>query len=179
MRRRADGELDNGRVATAPEEAAPEERLPDELCLKIHRLMVRAREVDQAIVGESARWGDHRRAVPYKREVEWLSEQAWLRDVYWTQNHPRVLQRFRNAGLYPDVAAPTLSRHGGRIAAGFPLALTAPAGSIYYTLDGRDPRLATGSIPLRGRSTCHGSSNGGARTSNARPARFANTRSAI
>ncbi len=110
------------------------------------RWMRRAAEIDQAIVGESARWGDARRAVPFRREVEWLAEQSWLRGVYWPQLHPIALERFRRVGLYPDVAAPVLSRHGGRIEPGFTLTITAPAGTVYYTLDGSDPRLASGGV---------------------------------
>ncbi|HVR74705.1 MAG TPA: lamin tail domain-containing protein [Planctomycetota bacterium] len=106
----------------------------------------RAAEIDRAIVGESARWGDVRRAVPYKREVEWLAEGEWMHGTYWTQNFPRALQRFRNVGLYPTPAAPVLGRNGGRIEAGFELLVTAPAGAVLYTLDGTDPRLPGGSV---------------------------------
>jgi len=42
------------------------------------------------------------------------------------------------------VAAPTLSPAGGTIVGGFRLTMTAPAGKIIYTLDGRDPRAAGG-----------------------------------
>jgi hypothetical protein len=108
------------------------------------RLMRRAAEIDRAMVAESARWGDARRAAPYRREVEWLAEIARLRDQYWPALHPIALERFRRVGLYPSVAAPVLSRPGGRIEPGFPLEITAPGGVAYYTLDGTDPRLASG-----------------------------------
>lgn len=63
------------------------------------RWMRRAREIDQAIVAESARWGDTKRSVPYTREKEWLAQQEWLRTTYWPQNHALALERFRNVGL--------------------------------------------------------------------------------
>ena len=66
------------------------------------RWMRRAREIDQAIVPESARWGDAKRSVPYTRQEEWLPHQEWLRTIYWPQNHALALERFRNVGLYPE-----------------------------------------------------------------------------
>src|SRR6266545_3015499 len=110
------------------------------------RWMPRASEVDAAIVGESARWGDARRATPFKREVEWLAEQRWLRDTYWKANHPQALQRFKNVALYPVVVAPAFTQHGGRVERSFEFSITAPAGTVYFTLDGRDPRLPSGAV---------------------------------
>jgi CotH protein/concanavalin A-like lectin/glucanase superfamily protein/lamin tail-like protein/Fn3 domain-containing protein/chitobiase/beta-hexosaminidase-like protein len=110
------------------------------------RWQARADEVDRAIVGESARWGDAKRAVPYRREVEWLEEQRWIQDVYWKGIQPIAVERFKRVGLYPEVAAPVLNRFGGRISAGFELTLSAPAGKIYYTLDGPDPQLESGAV---------------------------------
>ena len=43
--------------------------------------------------------------------------------------------------------APRLSAPGGRIPAGFTLELTSPpSATVYYTLDGSDPRLPQGSF---------------------------------
>ena len=41
---------------------------------------------------------------------------------------------------------PVMNQNGGPIPSGFNLALTAPDGAVYYTLDGSDPRAAGGSI---------------------------------
>ena len=112
----------------------------------IDRWLRRADEIDRAIVAESARWGDYRRAVPFKREVEWLSEQSWLIDEYFPGVHSIALQRFRRVGLYPTVAAPTPSRRGGWIDPGFALTLTAPQGVVHYTIDGSDPRRVGGAV---------------------------------
>jgi len=112
----------------------------------ISRWMARAREVDRAIVAESARWGDHRRAVPFKREVEWLAEQRWLTEVYFPRIHSIALGRFRRVGLYPAVAAPDFSPRGGLIPAGEPVTLWAPAGEVFYTLDESDPRRPGGGV---------------------------------
>ncbi|MBI4604200.1 MAG: CotH kinase family protein [Planctomycetes bacterium] len=109
------------------------------------RWSARAEEIDRAIVAESARWGDARRAAPYVREVEWLAELDWMRDRYWPENHPIALERFRRVGLYPTLAAPEPSHPGGRIAAGLEVTVWAPAGTVHCTLDGSDPRGPTGS----------------------------------
>jgi hypothetical protein len=51
-----------------------------------------------------------------------------------------VFNQFKAQGWWPSVEPPTMSKHGGHVAAGFGLSMSA-AGTIYYTLDGTDPRL--------------------------------------
>jgi hypothetical protein len=48
--------------------------------------------------------------------------------------------------LYPQVVAPTFSQHGGQVPADFQLTVSAPAGTIWYTLDGSDPRDIGGAV---------------------------------
>ena len=57
----------------------------------------------------------------------------------------------RNRGLYPSTEAATFQindvyQHGGIFQLGASLSMTAPAGTIYYSLDGTDPRLPGGAI---------------------------------
>src|SRR5260221_507823 len=59
-----------------------------------------------------------------------------------------VLGQFRGKGWFPAVAAPSMNQYGGNVTNGFPIALTAPAGTIYYTIDGSDPRLRGGAVSL-------------------------------
>lgn len=116
--------------------ARPENNVPAAL---YHR---RIAEIEAALVCESARWGDNQRpARPYTRNAEWLAELTWMRTQYFPQRSAIVLNQLRNAGLYPNVAAPTFNRHGGYVPRGFALTMSAPAGNLYYTLDGSDPRL--------------------------------------
>ena len=111
----------------------------------VERWMDIAGEIDRAIVGESARWGDVRRAAPYTRDVEWLAEQNRLTTQFFPGRHDAILNQWSADGLYPSVGAPTFSRHGGTIADTFDLTMAAEAGTaIYYTLDGSDPRLPGG-----------------------------------
>jgi hypothetical protein len=100
------------------------------------RWMRRQNEVDKAMVGESARWGDSKKAVPYKREVEWLNEMNWMRDAYWPGVQPLAIQRFRNVRLYPNTEAPVFHvngayQHGGPIGPGDRLSMSVPDVEIF------------------------------------------------
>jgi hypothetical protein len=106
----------------------------------------RATEIDRALVAESARWGDARRSTPYRREVEWLAVNRWMQDEYWPKIPAIAIARFRRVGLYPSVAAPVLTPHGGVINAGTPVVIGAAEGMVYWTTDGTDPRRPDGSI---------------------------------
>jgi len=119
------------------------------------RYMTRIREIDPAIVLESARWGDNagnndRPGQPYERNIEWLAELARLTNSWFPQRSTTVLNQFRSLGLYPNVVAPTFSRHGGRVAPGFSLTMTAPAGTIFFTTNGVDPRVYLAGSPAPG-----------------------------
>ncbi len=119
----------------------------------------RAAQIDRAIVGESARWGDlaAKQAIsplpystytlntPYTRNQDWLGEQGRLLNQYFPARSAVILDQFRAAGLYPSVAAPDFNQQGGPVAEGFKLVMSAPAGAIYYTTNGVDPR-----VPLSG-----------------------------
>lgn len=101
-------------------------------------------ELQPVIVAESARWGDMHRSTPYTK-VEWQAETQNVVN-FLSNRHNIFLQQLRTAGLYPNVVAPTFSQHGGNVPAGFDVAITAPAGAIWYTLDGSDPRMLGGEI---------------------------------
>ena len=76
----------------------------------------------------------------------WIPARDTVLVEYIPDCNELALERFRAADLYPEVAPPRLSRHGGGFEPGFRLGLTAPAGSVYYTLDGTDPRLEGGAL---------------------------------
>jgi len=112
------------------------------------RWMKRATEIDRAIVGESARWGDYRQEPPFTRNLQWISEQNRLRTQYFPQRSAIVVNQLRNGGLFPSLSAPIFRQLGGSVPPGFQLYITNsnPTGSILYTLDGSDPRLPGGTI---------------------------------
>ena len=102
--------------------------------------------IDEAIVAESARWGDNQRSTPFTRDKEWVAEKNRLLQQYFPRRTGIVLSQLRSQKLYPTLAAPTLSQHGGSIPTGFKLTLKASKGVIYFTLDGSDPRLPGGAL---------------------------------
>lgn len=111
-------------------------------------------EINLAIIGESARWGDNRVSNdPYTRDdflkvnVDPSGDGRAVLTDFFPVRTTAVLSHFDGAGWIPTLDAPLLSQYGGEISSGFDLTLTlaggAPAGAvIYYTLDGSDPRDA-------------------------------------
>ena len=100
----------------------------------------RKAEIDRAVVGESARWGDSKRAKPLTRDVEWIAEVNRIVNSYMPQRTAIVLGQLRSKNLYPTLAAPAYSQQGGNVNPGDNLSMTGPAATIYFTLDGSDPR---------------------------------------
>ncbi len=115
-------------------QANPENNVP------AARFAALAERVEQAIVGESARWGDQLVARPYTRDDIWSIERDNLLANYFPRRTGIVLEQLRQAGLYPRVNAPTFNLPGGKVAQGSILTMNASGGTIYYTLDGTDPR---------------------------------------
>lgn len=128
-----------------------------------------ASQIDQAIIGESARWGDAQRSSP-RLKSDWEATVADVRDniiaqrnpVFFDQLRATVLQLKSSAGsgnydrtvaapLLPGIDAPNfliegVAQHGGQINSGDELRFTGNGGTIYYTTDGSDPREVGGSI---------------------------------
>ena len=136
----------------------------------IARYEALAAEIDAAVIAESARWGDYRRDVYpsgtptpiplYTRDAQWVAEKTRILTQYFPQRSDVLVRlqggvpagQFVNDGLYPGVVAPRFVdgggslRHGGEVPQGFSLTITAPAGDIWYTTDGTDPRLPGGGV---------------------------------
>ncbi|RYD85152.1 MAG: hypothetical protein EOP84_03395, partial [Verrucomicrobiaceae bacterium] len=112
--------------------------------------------LDKPIVAESARWGDTADATPYgnavngadatlKRETHWLPQVNAVKNSHFPGLHNRAnsyatITELRAQSLYPLTEPPILSKFGGNVSPGYSLIITAPAGHVYYTTDGRDPR---------------------------------------
>ncbi|MFC1601610.1 lamin tail domain-containing protein [Candidatus Sumerlaeota bacterium] len=113
----------------------------------------RTTEIQAALVGESARWGDFRRDVnPWNDHVyelytidgTYAAEMAFVVNDYLPARYTVVLDQFKSYGLYPNLAAPEFSvnatpQHGGVVLPTDAITLAA-AGTIYYTLDGSEFR---------------------------------------
>ena len=113
-------------------------------------LMRRAWEIDRAIVGDSARWGNLLRpSDPYDRE-DWLAEIANLRTNYLGPRVTVTLDQLRADGLFPDIAPPLFRpQRGGQIPSGSVVVLSthpSQGGRVYFTTDGSDPRMPGGAI---------------------------------
>ena len=104
--------------------------------------------LEQAIIAESARWGDTREETPITQE-DWIAAREDVL-VQMEGNAAKLISLVREAGYYPPLDPPAFSQHGGQIAPGFELTIDLPTsqvGTIYYTTDGSDPRQgATGAV---------------------------------
>jgi len=65
---------------------------------------------------------------------------------YFGQRPEIVLGQLGAKGWYPALTAPSFNQLGGNVPSGFQLSMSAPAGTIYYTRDGSDPRLTGGVV---------------------------------
>jgi hypothetical protein len=108
------------------------------------RWMSRASEIDVAIIAESARWGDTRGSELSTRNEAWLEKINSIRYDYFPFRTDIVFDQIKARGWYPATDAPVfVEQHGGLVpATPFTLTIDNPGGSgtIYYTLDGSDPR---------------------------------------
>jgi hypothetical protein len=119
------------------------------------RYMARAGEIDRAIVGESARWGDSLQSNPYTR-ADWLAERDRLMSQYFPVRTATVIDQLRQAGFYPSISPPDFlvngaPQHGGNVDKDGRITLSGSGGTIWYTLDGSDPRVP-GSTATSGQS---------------------------
>ncbi|HAM71666.1 MAG TPA: hypothetical protein DCM86_08495 [Verrucomicrobiales bacterium] len=113
------------------------------------RLDARTNQIFRALVPESARWGDAKRGTgaPITRN-DWQLAYDSVRNSYIPARGAIVLGQLRADGLFPTLLAPNLSQYGGFVPFGYSLTLANPnaTGTLYYTLDGSDPRLRGGGI---------------------------------
>lgn len=138
--------------------------------------------LENAVVAESARWGDalddDNDGDPlFTRDIHWANEVANLL-TYIDGRAPKLITALRNEGYYPGIDPPVLNQHGGEIAPGFQLSLSAPSPgvTVFYTLDGSDPVENgipyTSAIPLSGSTRVLARSHDGIEWSAAADATF-------
>ena len=102
----------------------------------------RAAEIDQAVIGESIRWG--RNATD--NQTTWSNKIAEIRSLFFPMRTETVITQLRQRNLFPAIDAPALSSYGGLVSPGFNLHLTnlVGGGTLYYALGGADPRAIGG-----------------------------------
>jgi len=103
------------------------------------RLAARMREVQDSLVAECARWG-------YRTPAGWESAYTNIRSNLFPTRTTQLIGYLRTAGLYPAFDPPTFNQYGGLVTNGFVPTLSSASGTIYYTLEGTDPRLPGGGI---------------------------------
>jgi hypothetical protein len=115
-------------------------------------IQTRADQIRTAIVAEAARWGG-----PSQTQSAWLAEINRLQfgtSDYQDQADPRlltgraqtVLAQLKARAWYPDVTVPEVSLPNSRVLPGTRIAMMAPEGTLYFTLDGTDPRASGGGL---------------------------------
>jgi len=136
------------------------------------RWLNRANQVEAAIIGESARWGDARegqsvtpytssgpvaaqitpgsKVLPLLTVDHWRASIDYVHDTFFANAGGLLINRLLTDDLYTSLNAPTfqvegVDQHGGVVSAGDSLSVTAP-GTIYFTTDGSDPRDVGGIV---------------------------------
>jgi len=109
------------------------------------RIQRRAAQIEMAIIAESARWGDARRHPPYTKQ-DWQNEVNRIVNTYLPGRTEVVLGQFKTVGWYPNIDPPSFNQAGGHVQRNFSLWMSGWSGTIYYTLDGSDPRLSGGAL---------------------------------
>jgi hypothetical protein len=109
--------------------------------------LTRSNEINRAMVAESARWGDAKNATPYTRDT-WLSAMRSTVSGFINGRTTVLINQLRADGLYPSVNPPSFNRNGGAVPPGFAVFLTnnSAGAQVFYTTDGRDPRLRGGNV---------------------------------
>ncbi|MDC0325324.1 CotH kinase family protein [bacterium] len=96
-------------------------------------------EIESAVICESARWGDAaRRDNPLNRDNHWRKEMNRILNSYIPKRSDIVLAQLFRQGILPDFDPATISKIIEQIT------MSAANGTIYYTLDGTDPRMIGG-----------------------------------
>ena len=108
----------------------------------------RVAQIDRAVVAESARWGDSKRPTSPLTRQDWLNEVNNIRNNFLPFRTGVVFNQLKADKLYTDLGAPNFGKHGGLVPGGYLLTIANPntAGTIYYTLDGSDPRKFGGAL---------------------------------
>ena len=114
----------------------------------INRWLARKAEIDLAIIGESARWGDAKTNPARTRDDDWLPQVEWVVDNHFPERNDIVLNQFISKGWYQNFQPPEFNTQGGKVDKGFQARLSAADGEIYYTINDVDPHnpLANGGL---------------------------------
>jgi len=114
----------------------------------------RAKEIELAIIGESARWGNTY-SYPAKTKDDWQWAVDDIINNYFPYRTSIVMDQLRKASLYPKINPPVFGSGSKLITSetleidpGFSLNMANPntQGIVYYTINGSDPRKIGGDV---------------------------------
>jgi hypothetical protein len=106
-------------------------------------------EIRSAMIAESARWGDSKNASGFLQS-DYISAITGIRNGFLVNRGTVFISQLRSWGWYPTLLPTNWSTRGGVVAIDSTVTLTNPngAGTIYYTLDGSDPRALGGTVAV-------------------------------
>jgi len=103
------------------------------------RLLERCAEVERSIIAECARWGNHTPA-------SWTQAKNVVSNSLFPGRTTTVVSQYRGAGFFTAMEAPSFNHPGGLVEKGLVVVPSVRDGTLYYTIDGTDPRLPGGGI---------------------------------
>ncbi|WP_289053586.1 CotH kinase family protein [Carboxylicivirga marina] len=119
------------------------------------RFLERVDQIKDAIIVESARWGDSKRTNSYTKDDDWVPEINNVIYNYVSKRTEVVIEQLKIADLYSSLMAPNIKRNGSILTKSnyaltdrlqVELSNPNPSGHIYYTIDNHDPREIGGSV---------------------------------
>jgi hypothetical protein len=117
----------------------------------------RAAQIDQAIIAESARWGDAKTS-PSLTKATWLTQLQSMYTSFFPKRTDILKQQLLTEGLYTSILTPDVSIDdstfyeqyksfsGSKTLRIYDQNWKTTGNSIYYTLDNSDPRLIGGAV---------------------------------
>jgi CotH kinase protein/Lamin Tail Domain len=120
----------------------------------IARYQARAKQIEMAIIAESARWGDSKRDTARTKDDDWLPALDRIYNKYMPFRTAVVIGQFKIDKLYPSIEPPVFTSgqviSGSQIAGSgeVKLAISNPntTGNLVFTTNGSDPRLPGGAV---------------------------------
>ncbi|MBA7511576.1 hypothetical protein ES705_03572 [subsurface metagenome] len=119
------------------------------------RFNSRVSEIETAIIAESARWGDAKSGHAFTKDDDWMPEIYQVQTEFFPLRTNILIIQLKQAGLYTSLGAPEILSSGNPVyeedylmSSGLQITIENPnsSGSIYYTLNGDDPRQVGGDI---------------------------------
>jgi len=113
------------------------------------RWIDKAAQINKAIRVYAARY-----SIVSAGEKAWTAKINSIRDSFFKTRNTVLLAQLRTDRLWPTVLATEFSQFGGLVPSGYQLTMKVPAvGTVYYSMDGSDPRSIGTSTPAPGALT--------------------------